>query len=56
MTQPKEVPAIVIHTTVKPQKDPVFEQDSKNEDGEFHRIKYEQELKENFIDSMKTRR
>lgn len=37
MTQPKEI--------VKPEKDPVFEQDSKNEDDEFHRIEYEQELK-----------
>jgi hypothetical protein len=44
MTQPKEngeVPPIEI----KPKKDPVLEQDSKNEDDEFHRIEYEQQLK-----------
>ena len=48
MTQPKEnggVPPIEIYTIVKPKKDPVLEQDSKNEDDEFHRIEYEQELK-----------
>ena len=41
MTQPKEnggVPPIEIYTIVKPQKDPTFEQDSKNEDDEFHRV------------------
>ena len=37
MIQPKELE--------KPEKDPVQEQDSKNEDDEFHRIEYEQELK-----------
>ena len=37
MTQPKELE--------KPEKDPVQEQDSKNEDDEFHRIEYEQKLK-----------
>ena len=44
MTQPVEkgeVPPIEI----KPEKDPVLEQDSKNEDDEFHRIEYEQQLK-----------
>lgn len=48
MTQPKEkggVPPIEIYTIVKPEKDPVLEQDSKNEDDEFHRIEYEQQLK-----------
>jgi ABC-type tungstate transport system permease subunit len=48
MTQPKEIDGvspIEIYTIVGPEKDPVQEQDSKNEDDEFHRIEYEQKLK-----------
>jgi hypothetical protein len=42
MTQPKENGE---DTPIEPQKDPVVEQDSKNEDDEFHRVEYEQELR-----------
>jgi len=47
MTQPLEkggVPPIEIYTI--PKLDPVEEQDSKNEDDEFHRIEEEQKLRE----------
>jgi hypothetical protein len=53
MTQPKEigeVPPIEIYTIVKPEKDPVQEQDSKNEDDEFRRIEREQKEKEKIKD------
>jgi hypothetical protein len=54
MTQPKEiggVPPIEIYTIVKPEKDPVLEQDSKNEDDEFRRIEREQKekIKDKFL-------
>jgi len=56
MTQPKEnggVPPIEIYTIIKPQKDPTFEQDSKNEDDEFHRVEYELELKEKVFNNVR---
>ena len=44
MTQPKEkggVPPIEIYTIMKPESDPVKEQDASNEDDEFQRIENE---------------
>ena len=49
MTQPKEkggVPPIEIYTIMKPERDPVKDQDASNEDDEFHRIEEEQKLRE----------
>ena len=49
MTQPKEkggVPLIEIYTIIKPGRDPVKEQDDKNEDDKFHRLEEEQKRRE----------